>query len=351
GLGNSEGVHCLAERPTLEHPFPRTREELATFIAAARSIDEACQKNSGWLLPHLGIENAARDLDRIRIALGEEKITLAGNNWAATLDAVYADLFPSHLRAAVLGGPFKPGIDDEVLLTGQAETSQAALDMFLADCAADDACPFHSGGATRQAFDTVMARFAKGPIGGLTEREASTMVYFGLMGTTSDLAKALGAAAKGDVSVLNDMYGWSGVSDPVASDQYDAYNCLDYAWGRSPDAYAALADRLASVSPDFGRMLAFGDFGCAYWPAPPLRPSTTLTAAGAPPILLVAARRDPQTPYAWSAELAKQLSSGVLLTVDSDAVSTVDSNSECARQAVDHYLLTLEPPPAGTTCR
>lgn len=351
GIGTSEAVRCLDKRPALEHPYPRTAADLAAFEAAAKAVDVACAQNSGWLLPYLGIENVARDLDRIRGALGEDRITLAGNNWAGTLDAVYADLFPSHVRAAVLGGPFLPGIDDEALLRAQAIASQAALNRFLSSCATDAGCAFHSGGRPRQAFDAVMARLTRAPGAGLSERDAWLAVWLGLMGADSDLARALAAAASGDYSILKEMVDWSGLNDAAGMDQYDAYNCMDYARGRTPQAYAELAARLRQIAPDFGGMLAYGDFGCAYWPAPPNATAGTLSAAGAPPIVIVAARDDPQTPYAWSVELSRQLPSAALLTVESAAVSTIYSDSQCARQAVDHYLLTLEPPATGSSCR
>lgn len=351
GVARSQAIHCLATRPTLDQPYPRDAAQLAAFVAASKSVAEACANNSGATLPYLGLEAVARDLEQLRLALGEERLSLAGNNWAATLDARYADLYPTHVRAAVLGGPVLPGIDDEAVGTVAARALQRNLDSFLADCAKDTACAFHSAGAPRQALDALLARLRAGRVDGLSERDAVVAMWLGLMSSREDLAKGLAAAVKGDTSALRQMVEWSGVNDAVSSDAYDGYNCIDYAWARTPEAYTAMADRVADISPDFGRWLVYGDLGCAFWPAPARPTPTTLRASGAPPILVVAARDDRQFPYAWSVDLSRQLRSAVLLTVESDAISTIYADSECARAAVDHYLLTAEPPAAGTTCR
>ena len=73
-------------------------------------------------------------------------------------------------------------------------------------------------------------------------------------------------------------------------------------------------------------------------------------AVGAPPIVVIGNTNDPATPYAWAQGLAHELSSAVLLTVNSDQHTAYASGNSCVDAAVNRYLLSLTPPAAGTHC-
>src|SRR5690606_28321733 len=90
------------------NPYPDTDEEWAEIMDAIRRFTQRCAEVGGPLLPHLGTRNAARDMDRLREAMGEDKITYFGYSYGTTLGQVYADLFPDRVRAMVLDG----GVDN-----------------------------------------------------------------------------------------------------------------------------------------------------------------------------------------------------------------------------------------------
>ena len=56
----------------------------------------------------MGTVDAARDLDRIRAALGDTQLTYIGHSYGTLLGATYAELFPTHVRAMVLDGAIDP---------------------------------------------------------------------------------------------------------------------------------------------------------------------------------------------------------------------------------------------------
>jgi hypothetical protein len=168
------------------------------------------------------------------------------------------------------------------------------------------------------------------------------------------LAAALAQARAGDASLLLLL------GDPLRgrnpdgtysnlSDAYDAITCLDWPAPTDPAAYSAMARRFSAVAPRVGRLLAFNDLECAYWPTPPARVPAAVKAPKAPPIVLVGSTGDPATPYAWAQQVARQLPTAVLVTRVGEG-HTGYVVSRCVRDAINAYLLDRTAPKAGLRC-
>ncbi|MFF0290840.1 alpha/beta fold hydrolase [Streptomyces sp. NPDC005262] len=97
---------------------------------------EACAKHSGALLPYVGTSHTARDLDLMRYLLGDEQLHYYGVSYGATLGAVYAHLYPSHVGRLVLEAPADPTEDRVEVQLSQVKAVQQAFDRFAAYCAA-----------------------------------------------------------------------------------------------------------------------------------------------------------------------------------------------------------------------
>ncbi len=124
-----------------------------------------------------------------------------------------------------------------------------------------------------------------------------------------------------------------------------AINCADYAWPSTAASFLAAARASASIAPEFGPSNLDETLPCAYWPADARgtgEPGPD-TAVGAPPILVVATTGDPATPYADGVAMAKELSSGVLITNVGEQ-HTAYGYSACVRDYADQYLITLTNP-------
>ena len=78
------------------------------MIAESKQFAARCERNSAALLPYVGTPNAARDLDVLRAALGESRLTYLGKSYGTYLGAWYAQLFPHRVRALVLDGAVDP---------------------------------------------------------------------------------------------------------------------------------------------------------------------------------------------------------------------------------------------------
>ena len=177
GIGESDAIHCLDERPQLTDAFPEDAAEEQSFIDLAKEVTAACERNSGELLPFVGTDNVARDLNRMRAALGDEKLTYFGFSYGTFIGATYAEMFPNNIRTMVLDGPVDPALDFTEFVKTQSAASQAELDEFLDRCAEASSCAFSPDEEPEEGFDALMDRFDQGPIDGVTASVALSAMY------------------------------------------------------------------------------------------------------------------------------------------------------------------------------
>ena len=118
-------------------------------VRFARQWNTACQAHSGDLLPYIGTEFQARDLDLLRAAVGDPKLTYLGGSYASYVGTVYANMFPQRTRALVLDSGYDPekyANDPYAYDYGQYQSTEAGMHRFLRWCAATlDECAFASG--------------------------------------------------------------------------------------------------------------------------------------------------------------------------------------------------------------
>jgi hypothetical protein len=127
-----------------------------------------------------------------------------------------------------------------------------------------------------------------------------------------------------------------------------AVNCLDDP-APTTAAITAAIPGFEAAAPVFGLSVLYGELQCSLWPLPATSSPHVITAPQAPTIVVVGSTGDPATPYAGAQRLAGELSHGDLLTRDGGGHTGYGASS-CIRQAVDHYLISLAPPPPHTTC-
>jgi pimeloyl-ACP methyl ester carboxylesterase len=362
GVGNSTAVRCGdVEAFYSPDATPDTGAERRALVDQTRQFAEACSTNTKDLLPHVGTRDAARDLDRIRQALGEPKLNYLGYSYGTKLGTAYAKEFPKRVGRLVLDGALDPKITGVELFRQQARSLEQSFDRFAADCAADTACAFNSGGDPAGAFDRLLTQLDTAPLPGggnrtLTASKVITGVANALFNRAAwpALATALAAAAAGDGGPLLGSFDYYAERRPDGS--YDnissagvAVNCADYRWPRGNAGYDALVTSIGRESPRFGQAFVWEALPCAFWPDRTGTP-TTPTPRRLPPILVVGTTGDPATPYAWSRALSKALPNSVLLTREGDGHTGYLVGNQCIDNAVDQYLLTGAIPPRGTRC-
>ncbi|WNI15667.1 alpha/beta hydrolase [Actinacidiphila sp. ITFR-21] len=341
--------------------------DLSGVTTPAR-LAEACTHFSGWLLPWLGTPDAARDLDVIRQAVGDDRLAYLGFSYGARLGAVYAHQFPARAGRIVLDGVPDPALDTAATALGQARAFQKALTAFAADCAAAD-CPLPGRDAAEVlAGITADARRLDGgtlptDIGDLDHADYLRGVQNALYSKDSwpYLRQALGAVRGGDgdsmmrlaypqASGAEAVGDWAGEPQDNTETAKLAIDCRDTSERRTAAQLRALDARFAAASPVFGRGIEATLLACTGWPRGG-DATRHVAAPHAPQMLMVGTTGDPATPYPGARGMAKALGNGShVLTYRGEGHGAYFAHSACVREAVDAYLLEGALPPDGAAC-
>ena len=406
GVAASEPALTCMTGPQLDtylatDDMPANAAQLAEVVAQSKLYAARCAQDSAALLPYVGTRNAARDLDVLRAALGESRLTFLGKSYGTYLGTWYAQLFPHRVRALVLDGavdPDTPSLQDDIT---QAQGFQVALRSFAAWCLTTTGCPLRAGsggsgsggsgsggsgsggsgsggsgsgaagpGDAARSVDAAVARLQglivranSVPLGNqLNDGQVAdgAMLLNGVAAALysksfwTDLKTGLTGAFAGNGTVLVELANLLLERNPNGTytnlvDADTSISCLDRPWPRSLAAWQAAASAASRAAPLFGAPIVWGSLPCAYWPVPSY-PLPRIRAAGAPPILVVGTLRDPATPYGWAQALAGDLSSGVLLGWNGDGHTAYGEGSACVDTIVNDYLIGLSVPRSGMVC-
>jgi pimeloyl-ACP methyl ester carboxylesterase len=374
GTGRSRPISCVSDATydqiLAANPLPENLQQLQTFYAGTNgpvNLVQACVNRQGQWLADVGTRNTARDLEALRVALGERQLTFLGYSYGTVLGAVYAQMYPHRVRAMVLDGAVDLSSTESGELYANAVGFEQALNAFLADCAARPSCPFHEDGNPGAALAALQQRFDQGytvPV--FDGRQAgATLFYLALAGGLYDraegwpfLAKSLAAAEHGSGN------GIAALADSLTGrDASGHYNDLQEALATircddrhdplvSFSQYVATYTQFSEQFPIFGAFLASSPLGCdPRLPVPPASQQVgNVRVADAPPILIVGTTGDPATPYAGALDLQTRLRRSRLLTLVSTEHAGYGKGIPCVDTNVDRYLLTLRLPPVGLRC-
>ena len=273
GVGGSiPAIRCLTG-PQLDKYFetsdtPVTAAQQATVVSPSKLFARGCEQHSGALLPYVGTANSARDMDVLRAALGDAKLTYLGKSYGTYLGTWYAQLFPSHVRALVLDGAVDPSEPAFSMNVVQAQGFQVALASFVGDCLRMSACPLGHGGTVAAATARLQALLNEAARKPLTSQVSgqpgvAPLLLNGIAAALYSksywpyLREGLTAALAGNGSVLvelgdllverNQHGQYSNLTEAEA-----AVDCLDRPWPRSLSAWRSAAAAAAKAAPMFG---------------------------------------------------------------------------------------------------
>jgi pimeloyl-ACP methyl ester carboxylesterase len=344
---NCDGDAIAAQSARL---FPQSKTEFAELRAANRALVRTCTDLSGPLVKYVDTASVARDMDAIRAAIGERRISYYGVSYGTMIGQQYAELFPERIRAMTLDS----NMDHSQNIAGYQKWETLAMEgsflQFTAWCDRTAECALHDEGALAY-FDDLYARAEAGELvagGSVIKPEDLLNMVFGYLydpASWFQLADELVLLGSGGEPAR-----LRGEPEPNG---YLPVMCSDFRFevGNYPAlrAIEKVQNRLAPhtrLNP-----LAWTDLtGCQNWPYGVTNPPHRLRAsAKLPPILLANSRWDVATPYEWGTTLASQLPSATLLTYDGVGHGTYWL-SPCARAAIDTYLVDRRTPSKGTHC-
>ncbi len=380
GVGHSSPVSC-GFRADDEYaanipPYAENSAAVARQAKIAKRVASQCAANDKHgLLPHISTANTARDLDRIRIALGEQKISYFGASYGSALGSAYASLFRDRTDRIVLDSN-----------AGTTSLDRAAVRRFglgveqrfpdFAKFAAERHAGYGLGrtpAEVRRNFFALAEQLNRKPVDGI-DGAAFRLYMFGelyrdsrfpLMAQTwqslasSDAAAVRRLQTDGRMPGVRALPGLSagpatGGAAPSPNDNafsaFLAVTCNDTAWPTDVATYQR------DVAKDRERFPMFGAAGanispCAYWQRP-AEPPVRITEDGPANVLILQNLRDPATPHVGGVLLRKAFGHRArLVSVDAgDHGVYVYDDNPCALNLTTTYLVDGTLPRGDTFC-
>jgi pimeloyl-ACP methyl ester carboxylesterase len=361
GVGKSAPVKCFSDGDLDANfgadPDPAADKDFNGAVALSRRLAQECGDKYGESLRLFSTEQTARDMDAIRIAVGDRQLSYLGYSYGTLLGAVYAELFPTNVRALVLDGAVDPTVSSEAAAEEQAIGFERAFSNFTTWCKSNaDKCPIAPD--ARAAVVAALQTARSSPVQEKGRTATAGWVFTAVVSSLYSesswrlLASAMDNLRKGQPS---DMFGLADAyADRDSAGHYSnlfdanaAINCTDDDQTTSIDHLRALQSAWRAKYPLFGAPMAL-NLICAQWPGKH-DPFPAGRAVGAPPIVVVGTIGDPATPYEQAGALAKMLGAGTVVTWQGQG-HTAYPKTRCVTDAVNRYLIDLKVPATGMTC-
>ncbi|MFI8203434.1 alpha/beta hydrolase [Streptomyces sp. NPDC085937] len=364
GVAASGGVRCRDDKAiqaaeSSVDGTPDTPAEERAFLADAADFGKGCQETAEKLLAHVSTTDTARDMDRIRQALGDDRMHYFGISYGTELGGVYAHLFPEKVGRMTLDAVVDPTADTIGHAKNQTRGFQTALDNYLKSTGKD---PEQGSREIADLLDRIDAEPLPTSSSGreLTQSLALTGIVLPLYSKSSwpALTSALEAAQDGDGTALLALA--DGYNERDASGHYGTtthsqrvISCLDDKQRPTLEETKKLLPEFEEISPVFGSFLGWDTAGwCHDWPVPGQFDTPEVSAPGAAPVLVVGNTGDPATPYEGARRMADELGEdvGVVLTWKGEGHGAYGSGSDCVDSTVNAYLLAGTVPEDGKVC-
>lgn len=355
GVGSSvPALHCepdyfASPRPDYVPTDPAVEQ---AWLNRAKKYAAACGSKAGPLLAHMSTADSARDMDSLRIALGQQRINYYGFSYGTYLGQVYSTMFPDHVRRMVLDSNVDPrrvwyqaNLDQDVAFNRN-------IKIWFRWIAQYDKV-FHLGtteGAVEQSYYATQAALAQQPAGGVIGPDEWTDIflqagYYRM--TWVNLGNAFADwVHKGDWQQLKALYEQT---DTLGDDNgyavYDAVQCVDAPWPTDWNTWRKDNWATQAKAPFETWANAWYNAPCVFWPAKPGTP-VTIDGRRVNGALLIDETLDAATPYAGSLEV-RALYPSASLIAEPGGMTHADSlfGDACVDNQVANYLATGALPP------
>jgi pimeloyl-ACP methyl ester carboxylesterase len=330
-----------------------------------KADDQGCVDRTGKeVLANIGTREVVRDMDVMRSALGEEKLTYLGYSYGTRIGASYAEAFPKNVRAMILDGAVDPAQDPVAQLIDQGRGFQKAFDAFAGWCAARPDCGL--GPDKDQAvskFQSLVRPLINRPATVAGRKLSYTDATIGTVQALylSDLWPTLNRGlqelmqGQGDTLMrLADIY-YGRSQDGTYSTEMDVFQsvlCVDNPPIKDRNVARDVDAQYRKVAPflDTGLPPSPALDNCAFWPVPPTGGPHVPHTPGLPTVMVISTTQDPATPYQAGVNLAKDIN-GRLLTYEGTQHTAFLQGDSCVDRAGISYLTDLRLPAEGTRCK
>jgi pimeloyl-ACP methyl ester carboxylesterase len=368
GVDRSGGIRCVDDAFRDAHLYlddtPDTPEEQRLLDEADTGFIDGCRKNYGTTLKLYSTENTARDMDRIRIGLGDDQLSFLGVSYGTYLGATYATLFPERVRAMALDSAFEPNGDtvEQQWLT-QAVGFEGAFRNWAKWCEGDSACPYRAAdvAARWEALRTTLDAHPLVVGGRAVNQSTLDVATAASLYSQSDwtvLADAATKAERGDGSGLLSLA--DGYEQRNADGTFDTLyqsivviKCASGIQRQSPSDPQALFDQLRAQAPHTTEGMTVKDLTDSERTCQQLTGTVKPVALGyrgKGPIVVVGGTNDPATPIRWAAEMTAELGPNARMVTYTGEGHGQLLVSSCVTKVEAAVLADTKLPAADTTC-
>jgi pimeloyl-ACP methyl ester carboxylesterase len=354
GVGSSvPAISCIPDYfgPNRPNYIPRTKALLSFWLSNSKSYAQACESGGAAqakLLRHMTTVDTAKDMDSIRKALGQKKITYYGFSYGTYIGQVYSTLFPSHVRRLIMDSNVDPrrvwyqaNLDQDIAFNRNAK-------IWFAWIAKYDSV-YHLGTterAVKHLFYATERELGKHPAGGQVgpDEWADIFLYAGYF---QQLWLTLGQAFADwvnnhDTAAANQLVSLYQSLDAVGDDNgfavYLGVECTDAHWPHRWSTWSRDNWRIYREAPFATWLNAWFNAPCIYWPAPSSHP-VKINGSHIKSALLIDETLDAATPFTGSLEVRKLFPHSVLLA-EPGGTSHADSlfGNLCVDGTIAAYL-------------
>ncbi|WP_093602148.1 alpha/beta hydrolase [Lentzea waywayandensis] len=368
GIGASEpAVKCLtgperdAERLDLD--VDTSPAGIAQTEQENKAYAEKCAAETKFgasMLANLGTRDVVKDMDVLRSALGDAKLSYVGYSYGTRIGTEYAETFPQNVRALILDGAVDPTQDQLASLVAQAAGFQKAFDEFVKWCRGKNDCPL--GDDANASFRQLTTPLIQKPVTvgdrKLSYNDAITAAIQAmyseqlwpiLLNGLQELKSGKGTTLLRLADAYYDRDDQGSYS--TITDAFNAVHCVDDARLTDKNALLETAKQYKAAAPflDDGNPPGAALDACSFWPAPVSATIAPPKADGIPPLLVISTTGDPATPYEAGVNLAKALNSR-LLTFEGVQHTVFLQGDQCVDGAGVKYLIDQTLPADGTRC-
>jgi pimeloyl-ACP methyl ester carboxylesterase len=368
GIGRSDPLHCftsadeqnafLSSGPI----FPYQPAQERPYFNQLRTLPDHCFANDATIARHMSTADVVRDLDLLRQAVGDKKLTYLGFSYGSFIGNTYANLFPHNIRALVIDGVLDPRLWSSgwQILSDRTNTALEWGELLRLCDEAGPACAFASKEGSAARWEALARQIKAHPLdlggGNLYTYDLLINDAVGAMYQPEGWGGPEGFGAFLD-QIADAALGSNVALPAIAAREanypngFDAFNgnvCADTEFPSTFEADHAIG-RLAESGSRFGPLWWWGNAACADWPVNDDRytgPWHTRTSA---PVLVVGNFFDGVTSYA-GAQASNRLLEGSRLLSYAGWGHTAYSRSDCVTGHVNAYLLNGSLPPQGTVC-
>jgi pimeloyl-ACP methyl ester carboxylesterase len=382
GVGASDPLHCFdseqqlgdffAQLPAI---FPYQRDQYRPYYDLYTAFGAECRDGEQRIAAHMSTADVARDLDLLRRAVGDDRLTYLGFSYGTYLGNTYANLFPGNVRALVIDGVLDPTLwSSGWQVRSDRVATQAELDDFLRLCdEAGPACAFSAPGGSAARWQALLDAIRQHPLvlpdgtvygydlllGDVTSAMYAPEVWGGPEGAgalldliadavlgAQDTGSQAAAARAALIARLTPTRPEADYDNGL--DAYYGNQCADTQYPSTFGGFLAI-DRYAAAGSPFGPFWWWQNAGCTNWPVNRDRYIGPWTARTSAPVLIVGNAFDGITALTGAQASARLLRGSRLLTYAGWG-HTAYGRSQCVTDHVDAYLLDGSLPPKGTVC-